>query len=375
VIPFNRAFVAPGTPAAVCEALSSGETAGNGPVGRRCEEWLEENLGVGRALLTPSGTAALELAAMLLGLEPGDEVIMPSFTFPTTASAFVRVGAIPVFVDIRPDTLNIDPDAVAAAITTRTRAIVPVHYGGNACDMDALEELAETHALMLVEDAAHSVLARHGTRALGSIGALAALSFHETKNLSCGEGGALLVNDAALLDQAEILREKGTDRSRFRRGEVDRYTWLAIGSSYVLSEVAAATLWEQFQCAEQITARRVAIWESYRAAFADLEASRRVRGPVIGAGNLHNGHVYYLLARDRSDRDAIIARLLERDIHAVFHYVPLHSSPAGRTCSRTHGDLKVTDDASARLLRLPLWADLSDADLGLVIDAVREAVA
>jgi dTDP-4-amino-4,6-dideoxygalactose transaminase len=374
MIPFNRAFVAPGTPAVVRDALLSGETAGNGPLGRRCEEWLERTLGVGRALLTPSGTAALELAAMLLGLESGDEVIMPSFTFPTSASAFVRVGATPVFVDIRPDTLNIDPSAVSAAITSRTRAIVAVHYGGNACDMAALEELASLHGLTLVEDAAHAVLARYGTRALGSIGSVSALSFHETKNLSCGEGGALLVNNPALVDRAEILREKGTDRARFHRGEVDRYTWLDIGSSYLLSEITAAILLAQFECAERVTARRLAIWEVYRAAFSAFETSGRVRGPVIGAGSFHNGHLYYLLARDRSDRDAIIARLLERDIYAVFHYVPLHSSRAGRAYARTHGSLEVTNDTAARLLRLPLWADLSDADLGLVVEAVRDAL-
>jgi dTDP-4-amino-4,6-dideoxygalactose transaminase len=369
-IPFNRPYVSPDTLETVKAAMFSGETAGNGPFGLRCEAWLEQTLAVGRALLVPSGTAALELAAMLLELEPGDEVVMPSYTFPTTASAFARVGATPVFVDIDDRTQNIDPAAIDAAITARTRAIALVHYGGNACDMDAIQALADTHGLVIVEDAAHAILARHGERWLGSIGAVAALSFHETKNLSCGEGGALLLNDLAMLDRAEILREKGTDRSRFHRGEVDRYTWLDVGSSYVLSEINAAMLWSQFAAADRVTSRRLEIWNAYHAAFADSEASGRVRRPVISDGNRHNGHVYYLLARDLDDRDAIIGQLRERGVYSVFHYVPLHSSPAGRRYGRTHGSLARTDDVAARLLRLPLWAEMAQDDVGRVIDAV-----
>jgi dTDP-4-amino-4,6-dideoxygalactose transaminase len=354
--------------------MSSGRTAGNGPFGERCEQWIEQTLQVGRALLTPSGTAALELAAMLLELEPGDEVIMPSFTFPTTASAFVREGATPVFVDIDDATQNIDPGEIAAAITPRTRAIVLVHYAGNACDMTPIEALAAKHGLTLVEDAAHAVLARHGQRWLGSIGAVAALSFHETKNLSCGEGGALLLNDVSMLARAEILREKGTNRPGFHRGEVDRYTWLDVGSSYVLSEINAAMLWSQLQAADYVTRRRLEIWNAYHEAFADREEAGRVRRPVIGATNSHNGHLYYLLARDGDDRDAIIAQLLRRGVHSVFHYVPLHSSPAGRRFGRSHGPLARTEDVAARLLRLPLWADMDEDDVEQVIQAVRAAL-
>ncbi len=373
-VPFNRPYIAPSTLATVEAAMSSGQTAGNGPFGLRCEAWIERTLDVGRALLAPSGTAALELAAMLLEFEPGDEVIMPSYTFPTTASSFVRAGATPVFVDISGETLNIDPAEVASAITPRTRAIVAVHYGGNACAMGALGALTEAHGLALVEDATHAVLARYGERWLGSIGAVAAISFHETKNLSCGEGGALLLNDVAMLDRAEILREKGTDKARFLRGDVAQYKWLDIGSSYALNEISAAMLWAQFAEAERIISRRLEIWDSYSAAFADCEESGRVRGPVIGDGNRHNGHLFYLLARDREDRDAIIAQLLERGVHALFHYVPLHSSPAGRRYGRYHGSLARTDDIAARLLRLPLWADMDKGDVAHVIHAVRSVL-
>jgi dTDP-4-amino-4,6-dideoxygalactose transaminase len=367
-IPFNRPYVASGALAALEDVLGSTQmSGGNGPYGLRCEAWLERTLDVGCALLVPSGTAALELAAMLLDLEPGDEVIMPSFTFATSASAVVRAGGTPVFADIDARTLNVDPAAVAAAITPRTRAVMVVHYAGGACDMDALQALCRAHGLTLLEDAAHAVMARHRDRPLGSIGALAALSFHETKNLSCGEGGALLVNDPALLERAEILREKGTNRARFHRGEVDKYTWLEAGSSYVLSEVSAALLWSQLESAEEITERRLEIWHAYREAFAVHEG--RVRGPVID--DHHNGHIFYLLARDVEDRDALIAGLRERGIHAVFHYVPLHSSPAGLRFGRAHGSLSRTDDASARLLRLPLWAGMTDAEVERVVDSVH----
>jgi dTDP-4-amino-4,6-dideoxygalactose transaminase len=370
-IRFNRPYVASTAAVAVQEVMASGQTAGNGPFGLRCEAWLEQALEIGRALLVPSGTAALELAAMLLELEPGDEVIMPSFTFPTTASAFVREGTIPVFVDIDDATQNLDPDAVAAAITPRTRAVAVVHYGGQGCDMAAIGALASEHGLRIVEDAAHAILARRDGRWLGSIGAIGALSFHETKNLSCGEGGALLLNDVTLLDRAEILREKGTDRSRFHRGEVDRYTWLEAGSSYVLSEINAAILWSALADADHVTARRLQIWNAYHEAFAECEAAGRVRRPIIDAENEHNGHLYYLLARDRDDRDAIISALLGRGVHSVFHYVPLHSSAAGQRYGRAHGSLARTEDIAGRLLRLPLWADMDDADVAHVVHAVH----
>ena len=374
MIPFNQPFVSPGTMEAIQAALESGQTAGSGRFGERCEEWLEQTLGVSRALLVPSGTAALELAAMLLELQAEDEVIMPSYTFPTTASAFVRAGATPIFVDIDDATQNVDPDAIAAAIGPQTRAIALVHYGGSACDVVAIEALAEANDLVLVEDAAHSLMARHGERWLGSIGAAAALSFHETKNLGCGEGGALLLNDRSMLQRAEILRDKGTDRSRFNRGEVDKYTWMDIGSSYVMSEINAAMLWSQLAAAELVTSRRLAIWKQYHEAFAPFEASGRVRRPVIAEGNQHNGHLYYLLARDPTDRDTIITGLRERGVHSVFHYVPLHSSPAGVRYGRIHGSLARTDAVAGRLLRLPLWADMDEVEVAHVIDAVHSVL-
>ena len=315
-------------------------------------------------------TGALEMGALLAELRPGDEVIMPSFTFVSTANAFALRGAIPVFVDIREDTLNIDERLLEAAITGRTRAIVVVHYAGVACEMDAILSIAARHKLLLIEDAAHGMMARYRGRALGAMAPLAALSFHETKNVISGEGGALLVNEPSLLRQAEVIREKGTDRSRFLRGEVDRYTWVELGSSFLPSEITAAFLFAQMQDAEAITARRLAIWDRYHAAFAPMETEGRVRRPVVPSHCTHNAHLYYLLLPSLSVRSAFIAEMNERGINCVFHYVPLHSSPAGVRFGRTHGDLRVTDRASECLVRLPLWLGLED-----LLDRVAETSA
>ena len=357
-IPFNRPWMTGRELGYIAEAHDRGHLSGDGPFTARCSRWLEERTGTGRALLTHSCTAALEMAAILAGIEPGDEVIMPSFTFVSTANAFVLRGGVPVFVDIRPDALVIDEARIEAAITPRTRAIVPVHYAGVACEMDAIMAIAERHGLLVIEDAAQGVMADWRGRALGSIGHLGAFSFHETKNIVSGEGGALLLNDARFVERAEIIREKGTDRARMFRGLVDKYTWVDIGSSFLPGEIVAAFLWAQMEDADPITARRLAIWGRYHEAFAPLEAAGRVRRPIIPGDRGHNAHLYYLLLRDLAQRTELIARLKAEGIQATFHYVPLHSSPMGRRVGRTHGDLAVTSDLADRLVRLPLWLGL-----------------
>ncbi|HEY5198523.1 MAG TPA: dTDP-4-amino-4,6-dideoxygalactose transaminase [Solirubrobacteraceae bacterium] len=374
-IPFNRPYYVGEEHAHVLEAIAQGHISGSGAFTELCERELERELGAPRVLLTPSGTAALELAAMLLEIGPGDEVIMPSYTFTSTANAFVLRGAVPVFVDIRPDTLNLDERLVEAAITPRTRAIVPVHYAGVGCEMEAICELAERYGLAVVEDAAHAAMASHSGRPLGTFGELSALSFHETKNLTCGEGGALIINDERLVARAEILRDKGTNRGEFMRGEVDRYTWVDMGSSMALSDLNAAFLWAQLENAEAITARRLAIWKRYHEAFESLESDGLVRRPVVPAGSHHNAHMYYLLLDDREQRDAVIAALRRRGVDAVFHYVPLHSAPAGRRFARCSGSLEETTRQSERVVRLPLWAALTEDMCDRVIAAVEEAVA
>jgi dTDP-4-amino-4,6-dideoxygalactose transaminase len=373
-IPFNRAYMTGREVDNVERAVDNLHLSGNGPFTRRCEEWLAERTGAHRALLTTSGTAALELATLLLGLGPGDEVIMPSFTFVSTANAVVLRGATPVFVDVRRDTLNLDVEAAERAIGTRTRAIVPVHYGGVACDMDALRSLARDRGLALLEDAAQGVMASYRGRALGTLGVLGCLSFHETKNLTAGEGGALLVNDPALTARAEAVHEKGTNRAQFARGLVDKYTWVDVGSSFLPSEINAAFLWAQLEEADEITARRLEIWSRYHQAFAPLEAAGRLRRPIVPPECEHNAHMYYLLLADRPARDRLIARLGERGVMAVFHYVPLHSSPAGRRYGRTVGDLPHTDAAADRVVRLPLWAGLDHADVERIVAEVVAAL-
>ena len=357
-IPFNEPHLTGKEVHYIADAHQRGQLAGDGYYTKRCSEWLEQNTGAKKVLLTHSCTAALEMAAILADIKPGDEVIMPSYTFVSTANAFVLRGGVPVFVDIRADTLNIDETQIEAAITPRTRAIVPVHYAGVACEMDTIMEIAMRHNLLVIEDAAQGVMATYKGRALGSIGHLGAYSFHETKNVISGEGGALLVNDQNLVARAEIVREKGTNRSQFFRGQVDKYTWVDIGSSYLPGEIIAAFLWAQLEEAKQITSKRLELWEDYHRAFAALEAEGRVRRPAVPEGCEHNAHMYYLLLKDLATRTAFIDMMRRQGINCVFHYVPLHSSPAGKKYGRAVGDMAVTDDLADRLVRLPMWVGL-----------------
>jgi dTDP-4-amino-4,6-dideoxygalactose transaminase len=355
------------------QAIQNAHVSGDGPFTRWCSEWLETELGAARALLVHSCTAALELSAMLLDLAPGDEVIMPSFTFVTTANAVVLQGGVPVFVDIDPRTLCIDPARIEQAITPRTRSIWPVHYAGVACDLDAVVDIATAHDLVVVEDAAQGICASHRGRPLGTVGALGTLSFHETKNVTCGEGGALLINDPELVDRAQILRDKGTNRSNFEQGLVDRYTWVDVGSSFAMSDLDAAFLLAQLEEAEALTTRRLEIWQRYHEAFAPLEAAGRLQRPTIPDDVSHNAHIYWLLAPTKDDRDHLLGELNQRGINAVFHYVPLHSSPAGQRLARSaEPTLPVTDDAWERLVRLPLWVDMTPAMVDRVIESVVE---
>ncbi len=355
----------------MAEAQSNHRLSGDGPFTRRCQQWIERNTGSAKALLTHSCTSALDLAALLLDVKAGDEIILPSFTFVSTANAFVLRGAVPVFVDIRPDTLNLDERLIEAAITPRTRAIVPVHYAGVACEMDAIVAIARRHDLRIVEDAAQGIRAGYKGRALGAIGDLGCFSFHETKNIISGEGGGLLVRDSGLVSRAEIIREKGTDRSRFFRGEVDKYTWQDVGSSFLPGELVAAYLWAQLEQAERITAERIAIWKRYHELLAPLEAEGLLRRPIIPVDCQHNGHIYYILIAPETDRDFLLGELRRRGIHAVFHYVPLHSSPAGRRFGRAHGELSLTTSLSHRLVRLPMWLGLGEAEQQRVCDALE----
>ena len=357
----------------ITEAKLGNMLAGDGPFTKRCHGWIEEKTGCAKALLTHSCTAALEMAALLLDIQPGDEVIMPSYTFVSTANAFVLRGGVPVFVDIREDTLNLDERLIEAAITPRTKAIVPVHYAGIACEMDAIMGIAHRHDLRVVEDAAQGVMASYKGQALGSIGDLGTYSFHETKNVISGEGGALLVNDPVVALRAEIIREKGTDRSRFFRGEVDKYTWQEVGSSFLPGELIAAFLWAQLEEAKIITAQRMASWERYHAALAPLESKGVLRRPVVPEGCQHNAHMYYVLLAPEIDRQAVLNELKRNEIYSVFHYVPLHSSPAGQRYGRPHGALEITNSLSERLVRLPLWVGLSEAQQERVVNVLAYA--
>ncbi|WP_047306830.1 dTDP-4-amino-4,6-dideoxygalactose transaminase, partial [Pseudomonas fluorescens] len=341
-IQFNRPFMTGKELYYIAEAKFGNMLAGDGPFTKRCHEWLERRSGCDKVLLTHSCTAALEMAALLLDIEPGDEIIMPSYTFVSTANAFVLRGGVPIFLDIREDTLNLDERLIESAITSRTRAIVPVHYAGVACEMDSIMTIAKRHSLKVVEDAAQGVMASYKGRALGSIGDLGAYSFHETKNVISGEGGALLVNNPALTIRAEIIREKGTDRSRFFRGEVDKYTWQEVGSSFLPGELIAAFLWAQFEEAERITSHRLAIWQRYHELLEPLEKKGLLRRPIIPADCQHNAHMYYVLLSPEIDRQRVLGELKRNDVYSVFHYVPLHSSPGGKRYGRAHGDLEVT---------------------------------
>ncbi|QPF82981.1 dTDP-4-amino-4,6-dideoxygalactose transaminase [Bradyrhizobium genosp. L] len=374
-IPFNRPYTTGKELDNMAEAQRALHLSGDGGFTARCHRWIEQQTGCARALLTHSCSSALDMSALLLDIAPGDEIIMPSFTFVSTANAFVLRGAVPVFVDIREDTLNLDERLIEAAITPRTRAIVPVHYAGVACEMDAIMTLARRHGLAVVEDAAQGVAADYKGRALGAIGDLGSFSFHETKNVIAGEGGALLVNDPALVQRAEIIREKGTDRARFYRGEIDKYTWQDVGSSYLPSEINAAFLWAQLEQAERITRERVALWQRYHAGLEQLEQRDLLRRPIVPAECRHNGHLYYVLLAPGIDRQTVIRKLKDASISSVFHYVPLHSSPAGRRFARAHGEMSLTTELSERLIRLPMWVGLSESQQQRVCDVLGTILA
>jgi dTDP-4-amino-4,6-dideoxygalactose transaminase len=372
-IPFNKPYMTGKELWNISQAHASGHLAGDGGFTKKCSAWLEQRIGCQKALLTHSCTAALEIAAMLADLGPGDEVIMPSYTFVSTANAFVLRGATPVFVDIRPDTMNIDETKIEAAVTERTKAIVPVHYAGVSCEMDTIMDIARRHNLLVIEDAAQGIMSTYKGRPLGSIGHMAALSFHETKNIIAGEGGALLINDPRFVERAEIIREKGTNRSQFFRGQVDKYTWVDVGSSYLPGEIVAAFLWAQMEEADAITRRRLDIWANYHQWFASLEKAEKIRRPTLPRECTHNAHMYYVLLPDLETRTRVIGRLKERGIQTVFHYIPLHSSPIGKECGRAASDMRHTDEAGARLLRLPLWLGLEE-ELAEVIAEIVSAI-
>ena len=374
-ITFNRPYKTGVEYSYIEQAIENRHLSGNGPFTERCSSWLARHYGAARVLLTFSCTSALEMAAILVDLRPGDEVIVPSFTFVSTASAVALRGAVPVFVDIRPDTLNLDEEQVAAALTPRTKAIMPVHYAGIGAEMDALMEIARDNDLFVIEDAAQAIMASYRGQALGAIGEVGCLSFHETKNISCGEGGAVIVNNPEWVERAEILQEKGTNRSKFFRGEVDKYTWVELGSSFLTSEINAAFLWAQLERAHEITAARRSIWQQYHERFEGLESAGRLRRPIVPPGCEHNGHLYYLLLPDGATRDALIEGLRKSNIQAVFHYLPLHSSPAGRHFGRAHRKLGVTTRVSESLLRLPLWVGMGAAEIDRVATAVEEFLA
>ena len=352
-------------------AIDSHKICGDGEFTKRCNAWIEEHTGTAKALLTTSGTQALEMAALLSDIQPGDEVILPSYTFVSTANAFVLRGAKLVFVDIRPDTMNIDEKLIEDAITDKTRAIVPVHYAGVGCEMDTIMDIAKRHNLVVVEDAAQGVNAFYKGRALGSIGDYGCFSFHETKNYSMGEGGAILSNRPEQIEDAEIIREKGTDRSRFFRGQVDKYTWVNIGSSFLPSDINAAYLMAQLEMADEINENRLQSWARYNEGLQDLAQEGVIELPYIPEECAHNAHMFYIKTKDMEERKALISYLKERDIAAVFHYVPLHSAPAGLRFGRFHGEDRYTTKESERLLRLPMYYNLSESDQQKVIDAVH----
>lgn len=372
-IPFNKPYMTGKELWHIAQAHAAGHLSGDGAFTKHCSQWLEQRKGCAKALLTHSCTAALEMAAILANIGAGDEVIMPSYTFVSTANAFVLRGATPVFVDIRADTLNIDESLIEAAITPRTKAIVPVHYAGVGCEMDVIMDIARQHHLLVIEDAAQGIMGNYKGRPLGSIGHLGCLSFHETKNIIAGEGGALLVNDPEFVQRAEIIREKGTNRSQFFRGQVDKYTWCDLGSSFLPGEIIAAFLWAQMEAAEDITRQRLAIWNQYHRAFAAAERAGFIRRPLIPHHCQHNAHMYYLLLPDLHYRTRFIAELKNKNIGTVFHYVPLHSAPAGVNYGRVHGEMVHTNNLSERLVRLPLWVGLEE-QLDLVINAVSAAL-
>ena len=372
-IPFNKPPIVGTELAYMQQAMASGKLSGDGFYSRRCEQWLENQCGTAKALLTPSCTAALEMAAMLVNIQAGDEVIMPSYTFVSTANAFVLRGAKIVFVDIRPDTMNIDEMKIEAAVTAKTKAIVPVHYAGIACEMDTIMAIAEKYRLYVIEDAAQAVMSFYKGKALGTIGHFGCYSFHETKNYSAGgEGGALLINDDRFIARAEVIREKGTNRNQFFRGETDKYTWRDLGSSFLMSELQAAYLYAQLEAAQQIKQTRLAIWQRYFEVLRPFAEQGRVSLPTCPPECEQNGHLFYLKWRDMSERNAFIDWLKQHGILAVFHYVPLHSSPAGRQYGRFVGEDRFTTSESERLVRLPLFYNLQPQELDRIIHVILE---
>lgn len=373
-IQFNKPFFTGNELKYIDEARQRSALAGDGSFTKQCHRWLETHLGTEKALLTHSCTAAIEMAALLIDTQPGDEVIMPSYTFVSTANAFVLRGGVPVFVDIRPDTLNIDEHKIEAAITEQTRAIVPVHYAGVACEMDTIMDVAQRHSLSVIEDAAQGVMARYKGAPLGGIGDLGAFSFHETKNIISGEGGALLVNRDGYAISAEIIREKGTDRASFFRGEVDKYTWQSVGSSFLPGELIAAFLWAQLEEADRITRLRLDIWGRYNALTEALEQEGVLRRPHIPNECEHNAHIFYVLLAEGIDRQRVLEEMNFAGVHALSHYVPLHSSPAGQRYGRAHGDLIHTDQLSERIIRLPIWVGMSELEQTRVVDALSLAI-
>ena len=372
IIPFNLPYMTGQELNYIAKAYSNECLASNSYFTKQCHEWIEKNTGCIKALLTHSCTAALEISALLLNIKEGDEVIMPSYTFVSTANAFILRGATPVFVDIRPDTLNIDETKIESAITKRTKAIIPVHYAGISCEMDTIIDIAKRHNLWVVEDAAQGIMSSYKGRALGTIGHLGAYSFHETKNIMAGEGGALLINDKSFIERAKIIRDKGTNRCQFFEGQVDKYTWMDIGSSYLPSEIIAAFLWAQMERAKEITQQRLVIWQQYHDALIELENAEKIRRPIIPEYCQHNAHIYYVILNSPDMRKYIIGKLNQDNINAVFHYVPLHLSPAGKHYARTQGDLVHTEYLSEQLLRLPLWIGLNANDIDRVVSTLNK---
>ena len=373
IIPFNQATLTTKELNFVQKVHNSSQLAGDGSFTKKCHDWLENNINCNKALLTHSCTAALEMSALILEIKPGDEIIMPSYTFVSTANAFTLRGGIPVFVDIWQDTLNIDEKQIENAITAKTKAIVVVHYAGVACEMDKIIKLADKHSIPVIEDAAQGIIARYNGQPLGSMGDFGCLSFHETKNIHCGEGGALLINDEKYVERAEIIREKGTNRSKFFRGQVDKYRWVDIGSSYLPGELTAAFLAAQLDSAEEITRKRLDIWHKYHEIFQDLENTEKIRRPIIPRECEHNGHIYYLLINKKYNRDRVLHKMNELGVNAVFHYQPLHSSPAGKKYGKHYSLLPVTDDISERIIRLPMWIGFNQQER--VKDALISALA
>jgi dTDP-4-amino-4,6-dideoxygalactose transaminase len=370
MIPFNIPTCVGTESGYISEAILSQKICGDGQFTKKCNAWLEERFHAQKVLLTTSGTTALDMAALLCGLEPGDEVILPSFTFSSTATAFALVGAKLVFVDIRPDTMNIDESKIETAITDRTRVIVPVHYAGVACEMNAIMDIAKRHSLKVVEDAAQGVMSTYMGQALGTIGDFGCYSFHETKNYSMGEGGALLIRDSRYNERAEILREKGTNRSRFLRGQVDKYTWVDIGDSFLPSELNAAYLWAQLELAEEINEDRLKTWNAYYQELKPLADAGRLELPAVPDGCVHNAHMFYVKLKDLEERTRFIAYLKGKGVSSVFHYVPLHSAPAGQKYGRFAGEDVHTTKESERLVRLPLFYGMAGKDVRKVVSAV-----